>query len=92
MMRKTIAKRLTAAKQTIPHIYLTIDVDADPLHALREQINVDLASQGEGAPKVSFNDLVVKAAAIALLRVPDCNVEFARRAPRAPPRRHLGRR
>lgn len=77
MMRKAIARRLTESKQTVPHFYLTIDVDADPLHALREQINADLASQGEGAPKVSFNDLVVKACAIALRRVPECNAQFS---------------
>lgn len=77
MMRKAIARRLTESKQTVPHFYLTIDVDADPLHALREQINADLASQGDGAPKVSFNDLLVKACAIALVRVPECNVQFS---------------
>jgi pyruvate dehydrogenase E2 component (dihydrolipoamide acetyltransferase) len=78
MMRKVIARRLTEAKQTVPHIYLTIDVDADPLHLLREQINADLASSApEGkAPKVSFNDLIVKACAIALARVPECNAQF----------------
>ncbi|MEZ4296886.1 MAG: dihydrolipoamide acetyltransferase family protein [Polyangiaceae bacterium] len=77
MMRKAIARRLTESKQQVPHFYLTIDVDADPLNALREQINADLASQGEGAPKVSFNDLVVKACAIALVRVPECNAQFS---------------
>ncbi len=77
MMRKAIARRLTESKQTVPHFYLTIDVDADPLNALREQINGDLASQGEGAPKVSFNDLIVKACAIGLLRVPECNAQFS---------------
>jgi pyruvate dehydrogenase E2 component (dihydrolipoamide acetyltransferase) len=89
MMRKTIARRLTESKQTVPHFYLSIDVDADPLHALREQINADLAAQaakggkgdgkgeGEGAPKVSFNDLLIKACAIALVRVPECNAQFS---------------
>jgi pyruvate dehydrogenase E2 component (dihydrolipoamide acetyltransferase) len=78
MMRKAIARRLTESKQTVPHFYLTIDVDADALHTLREQINADLlAGHGEGAPKVSFNDLVVKACAIALVRVPECNAQFA---------------
>jgi pyruvate dehydrogenase E2 component (dihydrolipoamide acetyltransferase) len=80
MMRKAIARRLTESKQTVPHFYLTIDVDADPLHALREQINADLASQGENAPKVSFNDLVVKACAIGLVRVPECNAQFSENA------------
>jgi pyruvate dehydrogenase E2 component (dihydrolipoamide acetyltransferase) len=77
MMRKTIARRLTESKQTVPHFYLTIDVDADALHALRERLNADLlASMGEAAPKVSVNDLVVKACAIALVRVPAANAQF----------------
>jgi pyruvate dehydrogenase E2 component (dihydrolipoamide acetyltransferase) len=79
MMRKAIARRLTESKQTVPHFYLSIDVDADPLHHLREQINADLAASATPeapAPKVSFNDLVVKACAIALRRVPECNAQF----------------
>jgi pyruvate dehydrogenase E2 component (dihydrolipoyllysine-residue acetyltransferase) len=78
MMRKAIARRLTESKQTVPHFYLTIDVDADPLHALREQINADLAAGAEEgkALKISFNDLIVKASAIALRRVPECNAQF----------------
>ncbi|HTJ85308.1 MAG TPA: 2-oxo acid dehydrogenase subunit E2, partial [Polyangiaceae bacterium] len=61
----------------VPHFYLTIDIDADPLHELRERMLADLASSlGDGAPKVSFNDLVIKAVAIALTRVPRCNAEF----------------
>ena len=78
MMRKAIARRLTESKQNVPHFYLTIDVDADPLHALREQINAEIvASAEEGkAVKISFNDLIVKASAIALRRVPECNAQF----------------
>jgi len=79
MMRKAIARRLTESKQTVPHFYLTIDIDADPLHHLREQINADLASAapaGQPAAKVSFNDLLTKACAIALVRVPECNAQF----------------
>jgi pyruvate dehydrogenase E2 component (dihydrolipoamide acetyltransferase) len=87
MMRKAIARRLTESKQTVPHFYLSIDIDADPLHHLREQINADLAASAPegrpsapqssaGAPKVSFNDLLVKACAIALVRVPECNAQF----------------
>jgi pyruvate dehydrogenase E2 component (dihydrolipoamide acetyltransferase) len=84
-MRKTIARRLTQSKQTVPHFYLTIDVDAEELMALREQINADLAaavkpSKGNGeAPKpekVSINDLIVKACAAALLRVPETNAQY----------------
>jgi pyruvate dehydrogenase E2 component (dihydrolipoamide acetyltransferase) len=89
MMRKTIARRLTEAKQTIPHIYLTIDVDADRLVLLREQINLELASgplpqarlgkDGGETPKekISINDLLIKACAVALLRVPECNAQFS---------------
>ncbi|HLM75861.1 MAG TPA: dihydrolipoamide acetyltransferase family protein, partial [Polyangiaceae bacterium] len=80
MMRKAIARRLVESKQTVPHFYLTIDVDADPLNALRERINEDLAAapQEEGAAplKVSFNDLLIKACAVALVRVPECNAQF----------------
>ena len=76
-MRKAIARRLTESKQTVPHFYLSIDVDADALHALRERINADLAaSEGAEASKVSYNDLLVKACAIALVRVPECNAQF----------------
>ncbi len=79
MMRKAIARRLTESKQHVPHFYLNIDVDADALHHLREQINADLAAGlGEQAPKVSFNDLIIKASAIALRRVPECNAQFTR--------------
>jgi pyruvate dehydrogenase E2 component (dihydrolipoamide acetyltransferase) len=77
MMRKAIARRLTESKREVPHFYLTIDVDADPLHQLREQINLDLASPEQ---KVSFNDLIVKASAIALRRVPECNASFTAEA------------
>lgn len=75
MMRKTIARRLTESKQTVPHFYLTIDVDAGPLAALREQIVADLGEEGKDR-KVSVNDLLVKACAIALRRVPECNAQF----------------
>jgi pyruvate dehydrogenase E2 component (dihydrolipoamide acetyltransferase) len=85
MMRKTIARRLTESKQTVPHFYLSIDVDAAPISRLREQINDDLAASsprnGAGAEpakplKVSINDLLIKACAIALVRVPECNATF----------------
>lgn len=79
MMRKTIARRLTQSKQTVPHFYLTIDVDAGALVALREQLNGDLAASKQDV-KVSFNDLIVKAVAIALRRVPACNATFTEEA------------
>ena len=75
MMRKTIARRLPESKQTVPHFYLTIDVDAGALVTLRKQLNVDLAT----APtplKVSYNDLIIKAAAIAITRAPAVNAQF----------------
>jgi len=84
-MRKTIARRLTEAKQTVPHFYLTVDVDAGPLVILREDINAELAASagagpardgGTPAPKVSLNDILVKACALALVRVPACNAQF----------------
>ena len=78
-MRKTIARRLTEAKATVPHFYLTIDVDAAELVKLREEINAELAAAGHGdapAPKVSLNDLLIKACAVALVAVPECNASF----------------
>ncbi|MBX7195570.1 MAG: pyruvate dehydrogenase complex dihydrolipoamide acetyltransferase [Sandaracinaceae bacterium] len=72
-MRKTIARRLTESKQTVPHFYLTIDVDAQPLLDARASINAQLEEQGV---KISVNDLIVKACAIALRRVPECNASF----------------
>jgi pyruvate dehydrogenase E2 component (dihydrolipoamide acetyltransferase) len=78
-MRKTIARRLTESKQTVPHFYLTVDLDAEALVALREQINHDatvFAGKDEKPEKVSLNDLIVKACAIGLRRVPACNASF----------------
>lgn len=79
MMRKTIARRLTESKQTVPHFYLNIDIDAGPLLALREHVNAELAEsarEGQETPKLSVNDFLVKACALALLRVPECNASF----------------
>lgn len=73
-MRKTIARRLTESKQQIPHIYLTVDIRLDALLKLRGELNGAL--EGEGV-KLSVNDLLIKALAKALLRVPVCNVQFA---------------
>lgn len=72
-VRKIIAKRLTEAKQNIPHIYLTVDVQLDALLKLRSQLNAALEADGV---KLSVNDLLIKALARALLRVPSCNVSF----------------
>ncbi len=79
LMRKTIARRLTESKQTVPHFYLTVDLDADALVALREQLNRDLApfaADGEKPEKVSLNDLLIRACALGLRRVPACNAQF----------------
>lgn len=73
-MRKTIARRLTEAKQTIPHIYLTVDIQLDKLLKLRGELNKALESQGV---KLSVNDLLIKALAKSLIQVPKCNVSFA---------------
>jgi pyruvate dehydrogenase E2 component (dihydrolipoamide acetyltransferase) len=72
-MRRTIARRLAESKQTVPHFYLTVDVRLDALLKLRGELN---AALGEKA-KLSVNDLVVKALALALHEVPDANVQFA---------------
>ncbi|GAA4769123.1 pyruvate dehydrogenase complex dihydrolipoamide acetyltransferase [Novosphingobium ginsenosidimutans] len=73
-VRKTIARRLTEAKQTIPHIYLTVDVRLDALLKLRGELNKALEPQ---SVKLSVNDLMIKALAKALEIVPKCNVSFA---------------
>jgi pyruvate dehydrogenase E2 component (dihydrolipoamide acetyltransferase) len=72
-VRKVIARRLTEAKQTIPHIYLTLDVRLDALLKLRRELNQALEPDGV---KLSVNDLLIKALARALQRVPKCNVSF----------------
>ena len=72
-MRKTIARRLTEAKQTIPHIYLTVDIRLDALLKLRGELNAGLSSRGV---KLSVNDMLIKALAVALVEVPECNVSF----------------
>ena len=76
-MRKTIARRLTEAKSTIPHFYLTLDCELDALMALREQINAaSPVVDGKPAYKVSVNDFIIKALALSLKRVPDANVTW----------------
>ena len=73
-MRKTIAARLTEAKQTIPHFYLRRDIRLDALLAFRGELNKSLESRGV---KLSVNDFVIKACAIALQQVPDANAVWA---------------
>jgi pyruvate dehydrogenase E2 component (dihydrolipoamide acetyltransferase) len=72
-MRKTIARRLTESKQTVPHIYLTVDVRLDALLKLRGELNDALSSRGV---KLSVNDLLIKALGVALVQVPECNVQY----------------
>ena len=73
-MRRTIAARLTEAKQTIPHFYLRREVRLDALLAFRETLNAQLASRGV---KLSVNDFIIKACALALQTVPDANAVWA---------------
>jgi pyruvate dehydrogenase E2 component (dihydrolipoamide acetyltransferase) len=76
-IRKIVARRITEAKQTIPHFYLTLDCELDALLAAREAINA-AAPKKDGKPtfKVSVNDFVIKALAVAMVRVPDANVTW----------------
>ncbi len=73
-MRKTIAARLTEAKQTIPHFYLRRSVTLDPLMAFRAQLNAQLEKRGV---KLSVNDFIIKACALALQQVPAANAVWA---------------
>ncbi len=77
-MRRTIAQRLTASVQTIPHFYLTVDCDIGKLIEAREEINAAAPKDKDGKPayKLSVNDFVIKALALALQRVPDANVSW----------------
>jgi pyruvate dehydrogenase E2 component (dihydrolipoamide acetyltransferase) len=78
-MRKTIAKRLQESKQQIPHFYLTVEIEMDDLLKVRQQINAQAAARaGDGKPayKLSVNDLVIKAVALAMRDKPECNVSW----------------
>jgi pyruvate dehydrogenase E2 component (dihydrolipoamide acetyltransferase) len=77
-MRRTIAQRLTASVQTVPHFYLTMDCDIGKLLAAREEINATAPKDKEKKPlyKLSVNDFVIKAMAVALQRIPNCNVSW----------------
>ena len=76
-MRSVIAKRLVQSKQTIPHYYLTVDVEIDSVMKLRKELNTVLEKQaaksGEKPQKLSVNDFIVKAASLACKKVPECN-------------------
>jgi pyruvate dehydrogenase E2 component (dihydrolipoamide acetyltransferase) len=75
-MRRVIARRLSEAKATIPHFYVSIDVELDALMALRAQLNAKSPAEGPGAFKLSVNDLIIKASALALRQVPGVNASW----------------
>jgi pyruvate dehydrogenase E2 component (dihydrolipoamide acetyltransferase) len=77
-MRRTIAQRLTASVQTVPHFYLTMDCNIGKLMEAREEINAAAPKDKDGKPayKLSVNDFVIKALAIALQRIPNANVSW----------------
>jgi pyruvate dehydrogenase E2 component (dihydrolipoamide acetyltransferase) len=76
-MRKTIARRLQESKQFVPHFYLTIDCEIDRLLKAREEINNAAPKEGKGAFKLSVNDFVIKASAVALKQVPAANASWS---------------
>ena len=78
-MRRTIAARLTQAIQTIPHFYLTADVEIDRLIKLREEANIGAPNDKDGNPafKLSLNDFIIRALALALRQVPAANAAWA---------------
>ncbi len=91
-MRKVIARRLTEAKQTIPHFYVSMDIELDALLALRTELNAKSPKDGPGAFKLSVNDLVIKACAVALRRVPERERQLDRRGDHPVRRRRYHRR
>lgn len=75
-MRKVIARRLTEAKQTIPHFYISMDIEIDALLKLREELNAKSPKEGAGTFRLSVNDLIIKACAVTLRRVPKVNATY----------------
>jgi len=78
-MRRTIAERLTVAKSTIPHFYLSIDCELDSLMGARQRLNNRAPKEGEGAYKLSVNDFIIKAMGLALRDVPTANAVWTDR-------------
>ena len=77
-MRKVIARRLTESKQHVPHFYVTVDIALENLLSLRERLNLQAPKDKDGKPawKISVNDFVIKAMAMALVKVPEANVAW----------------
>ena len=75
-MRKVIARRLSEAKATIPHFYVSMDIELDALMKLRADLNAKSPKEGPGAFRLSVNDLVIKAAALTLRRIPTVNASW----------------
>ncbi|MFM2149399.1 MAG: hypothetical protein RLZZ187_1705 [Pseudomonadota bacterium] len=75
-MRKVIARRLSESKQNVPHFYVSMDIELDALLALRGQLNAASPKDGAGAFKLSVNDMIIKAAAVTLRRLPKVNASW----------------
>jgi len=75
-MRRVIARRLTEAKQTVPHFYVSMDIEIDALLKLRADLNARSPKDGPGAFKLSVNDLIIKAAAVTLRGMPRVNAAW----------------
>ncbi len=75
-MRKVIARRLAESKATVPHFYVTMDIEIDALLKLRADLNARSPKDGAGAFKLSVNDLIIKAAGVALKRIPKVNATY----------------
>ena len=76
-MRKVIARRMVESKQQVPHFYLSIDCELDQLLKLRADLNAKAPDKGEGAYKLSVNDFVIRASALALRKVPAANAAYS---------------
>jgi pyruvate dehydrogenase E2 component (dihydrolipoamide acetyltransferase) len=76
MIKRVTARRLTESKQTVPHFYVSIDVELDALLKLRAELNTRSPKEGAGAFKLSVNDMLIKACAVTLRQVPKVNASF----------------
>jgi pyruvate dehydrogenase E2 component (dihydrolipoamide acetyltransferase) len=76
MVKRVTARRLTQSKQTVPHFYVSIDVELDALLKLRAELNGRSPKEGPGAFKLSVNDMLIKACAVTLRQVPKVNASF----------------